>query len=240
VEDGLDHFFHPQRADHWIAGLRRRFGGGYRVRLEAYLKNYDRMKPRFENLSDPLGLIPELEPDRVRLDPESAQAKGVEFTLEYSWNDDLDWWASYTWSRTTDRIDGVNELRSWDQRHAFQGGVGWSPGLWEIGAALNVHTGWPTTGMTLGFDGEEYFPIPGPRNAERLGTFATLDFRVSRQFPLRIGALSAFFEVTNATDRNNECCIDYDIEDEDDKIFLDVSVEQWLPRVIALGLLWEF
>jgi hypothetical protein len=243
VEDGLDHFFRPQRADHWIAGLRKRFGDGYRVRIEAYLKKYDRMKPRFENLSDPLGLIPELEPDRVRLDPESAKARGIELTLEYSRKDDLDWWASYTWSRATDRIDGVSELRSWDQRHAFQGGIGWRPGQWEIGTAVNLHTGWPTTGMSLGFDEdeEEYFPIPGPRNAERLGTFFTLDFRIAREFQVRIGRLSAFLEVTNATDRNNQCCIDYDIEeDEDDNVFLDVSVEHWLPRVVAIGLLWEF
>ena len=243
VEDGLDHFFRPQRADHWIAGLRKRFGEGYRVRIEAYLKNYDHMRPRFENLSDPLGLIPELEPDRVRLDPESAKARGIELTLEYSRNDDLDWWASYAWSKATDRIDGVNELRSWDQRHAFQSGIGWRPGPWEIGAAVNLHTGWPTTGVTLGFDEEEeeYFPIPGPRNAERLGTFFTLDFRIARQFPVKIGRLTAFLEVTNATDRNNQCCIDYDIEeDEDENVFLDISVEHWLPRVIAIGLLWEF
>ena len=243
VEDGLDNFFRPQRADHWIAGLRQRFGDGYRLRIEAYLKNYGRMRPRFENLSDPLGLIPELEPDRVRLDPESAKARGIELTLEYSRNDDLDWWASYTWSKATDRIDGVSELRSWDQRHAFQGGIGWRPGPWEIGAAVNLHTGWPTTGMSLGFDEEEeeYFPIPGPRNAERLGTFFTLDFRIAREFQVGIGRLSAFLEVTNATDRNNECCIDYDIdEDEDDNVFLDVSVEHWLPRVVAIGVLWEF
>lgn len=243
VEDGLDHFFAPQRSEHWIAGLQTRFGDGYRLRAEAYLKHYDRMKPRFENLSDPLGLIPELEPDRVRLDPQSAKARGLELTLEYTRDDDLDWWISYTWSKATDRIDGVDQRRSWDQRHAFQGGIGWRPGLWEIGSALNIHTGWPTTGMTLGFDEdeEEYFPIPGPRNAERLGTFATLDFRIARKFPVRIGRLSAFLEITNATDRNNECCIDYDIEeDEDENVFLDVSVEHWLPRIIAVGILWEF
>lgn len=243
VEDGLDRFFRPQRADHWIAGLQTRFGTGYRARIEAYLKNYDRMKPRFENLFDPLGLIPELEPDRVRLDPESARARGIELTLEYSRGNDLDWWASYTWSEVIDRIDGADEYRGWDQRHAVQGGVGWRPGLWEIGAAVSIHSGWPITGMTLGYDPEEevYLPIPGPRNAERLGTFATLDFRISRQFPVRIGRLSAFFEVTNATNRKNECCVDYDIdEDENENVFLDETIEHWLPILVAIGVLWEF
>ena len=145
--------------------------------------------------------------------------------------------------RSRDRIDGADELRSWDQRHAVQAGVGWRPGLWEIGAAVSIHSGWPTTGMTLGYDPEEevYLPIPGPRNAERLGTFATLDVRFSRQFPVKIGRLSAFFEVTNATNRKNECCVDYDIdEDEDENVFLDATTEHWLPILVAIGVLWEF
>ena len=254
VEDGLDRFFQPQRADHWIAGIQHRFFSRYRLRAEVYFKDYRRLKPRFENLFDPLALIPELAPDRVRLDPESANAKGVELTLEYRDRDRLDAWATYSWSRVTDRIGDRDEPRSWDQRHAFQAGLAWRPGPWEIGLAVSVHSGWPTTGMSLGMlpapieeevdedEGEDrYFPIPGPRNGERLGTFAQIDFRVSRQFNVRYGRLSAFFEVTNASNRKNECCVDYDLdEDENGNVFLDRTVEHWLPIIPAAGILWEF
>jgi len=248
VEDGVDHFFAPQRADHWIAGFQHRFRENYRLRAEVFVKDYQRLKPRFENLFDPLALIPELAPDRVRLDPESARARGVELTVEYRGDNKLDWWASYTWAKVTDTIDGVEERRSWDQRHAVQTGLAWRPGRWEIGVALTVHTGWPTTALALGMfpsedeeDEYEYFPIPGPRNGEQLGTFAQLDFRVSREFLVRYGRLSAFFEVTNATNRKNECCIDYDIDEDDEgNVFLDRSVEHWLPIIPAIGLLWEF
>ena len=241
VEDGLSNFFAPQRANHWIAGVQHLFPRGYRVRVEAYLKDYDRLKPRFENLFDPLALIPELAPDRVGLAPESARAKGVEFTLEYRGSEDLDWWASYTWSRATDSINGVNERRSWDQRHAVQAGLAWRRGPWEVGLALGVHSGWPTTGLTIVEEDEIYIPVPGPRNAEQLGTFAQLDFRVSREYPVRIGKLSAFFEVTNLTNRKNECCVDYDIDEDDEgNVFLDVSVEHWLPIIPAVGIFWEF
>ena len=41
--------FRPQRADHWIAGIQHRFGSRYRLRAEAYFKDYRRLKPRFEN-----------------------------------------------------------------------------------------------------------------------------------------------------------------------------------------------
>ncbi len=248
VEDRLDRFFPPQRADHWIAGIQHRFSGGYRLRAEAFLKNYDRLKPRFENLSDPLVLIPELAPDRIRLEPDSARSKGVEVTLEYRGSDDLDWWASYTWSRATDSIGGRTEPRSWDQRHAMQAGVAWRPGPWEVGFALNVHSGWPTTELDFEIispiddeDDDIYIPIPGPRNAGQLGTYAQLDFRISREFPVRIGRFSAFFEVTNATNRKNQCCVDYDIdEDENGNVFLDRTVEHWLPIIPAVGIFWEF
>ena len=264
VEDGLDQFFQPQRSDHWIAGLRHRFSGGYRLRAEVFWKDYSRLKPRFENLYDPLALIPELHPDRVRLDPESAESRGVELTLEYPGGEEWTWWVSYTWSKVTDRINGRDQRRSWDQRHAVQAGLSWRRGPWEIGLAASVHSGWPTTGMTLGMvsgddeneedegdeigdefdeddDESEYFPIPGPRNAEQLGHFASIDFRISREFDVPRGRLSAFLEVTNATNRKNPCCIDYDIDEDDDgNVFLDKTVDYWLPIIPAIGILWEF
>ncbi len=245
VEDGLDRFFAPQRTDHWIAGIQRRFQGGYRLRAEVYSKNYDRLKPRFENLFDPLAMIPELAPDRVRLDPASARARGVEFTLERRGSGNLEWWAVYSFSRAADRIDGRSQPRSWDQRHAVQAGLAWRPGPWEIGLALSVHSGWPTTAMSFAVEEEDdeeiYLPLPGPRNAERLGTFAQVDFRISREFAVRRGVLTAFFEVTNATNRNNPCCIDYDIdEDAAGNPFLDRTVDYWLPLLPAVGVHWAF
>jgi outer membrane receptor protein involved in Fe transport len=250
VEDGLDDYFAPQRTDHWIAGIQHRFEHGYRLRAEAFYKDYDRLRPRFENLFDPLALIPELAPDRVRVEPQSARALGLETTIEYRGDGETEWWATYTWSKAEDRIDGRMQPRSWDQRHALQAGLAWQRGPWEVGVALSVHSGWPTTGMefevvTPEDAGEEEneaeaIPVPGPRNGEQLGTYAQIDFRVSREFEVRYGSLSAFFEVTNASNRNNPCCIDYDVEEEDGELELDRAVEHWLPIIPAIGILWEF
>ena len=47
--------------------------------------------------------------------------------------------------------------------------------------------------------------------------------------------------VRDATNRKNECCLDFDIdEDEDGNVFLDAVVDQWLPAIPAIGILWEF
>ena len=247
IEDGITNFWPAQRADHLIAGLSHLFSNDVSLRVELFRKDMDQVRPRFENLYDPLGLIPEIQPDRIRLDPDSATSKGIEVSLDRS-SGPLTWWATYVLSEVTDRIDGRDELRSWDQRHAFQGGVSWSNAKWDVAVAANVHTGWPLTELYLvedGVDDEgeiEYVVIPGPRNAGRYPTFASLDFRVARKWKLRRGSFMAFLEISNLTNRDNQCCLDWDFE-EDETTGEDVferGVDYWLPRLPAIGVLWEF
>ncbi|MCK6372412.1 MAG: TonB-dependent receptor, partial [Gammaproteobacteria bacterium] len=78
VEDGVDTFYEPQRADHLIISLEQRLPGDHELRVEVYRKDYDRVRPHFENLFDPVKLLPELEPDRVRVAPTGSLARGVE------------------------------------------------------------------------------------------------------------------------------------------------------------------
>jgi hypothetical protein len=87
---------------------------------------------------------------------------------------------------------------------------------------------------------DEYLPIPGLRNSEQYSTFFTLDFRISREFDVRKGRLSAFLEVTNTTNRDNPCCTDYDINDDVDPAKLDKTEDFWVPVIPAIGILWEF
>ncbi len=236
IEDGVDNFWPAQRADHLIAGIQHAFGNDMSLRVEVFHKDLDHVRPRFENLHDPLGLIPELQPDRVRLSPDSGRSQGLEVSLAAApgkWN----WWAQYTLSEATDRIDGRDEHRSWDQRHAVQGGFGWTDQSWTFALAASAHTGWPTTGLVLIDDAA----VPGLRNALRHNTFATLDFRLSRRWQLRKGTLLVFLEVSNATNRRNECCLDWDVdEDADGNDVLELSRDYWMPLLPAIGVLWEF
>ncbi len=246
IEDGVSRFWPAQRADHFIASAEHRVSDRLMLRVEAFLKDMRDVRPRFENLFDPLALIPELQADRVRLDPASARSRGVEVSLdgeEGGWS----WWSSYTWSKATDLIDGRNELRSWDQRHAVQGGISWSGDGWNVALAAAAHTGWPTSELALVEDGVDadgepiLVAVPGARNAHRHGTFSSVDFRVSRKFDVRRGSLSVFLEVSNAANRRNACCRDWDIEeDEDGNSMLESSPDFWLPLLPAIGILWEF
>jgi outer membrane receptor protein involved in Fe transport len=242
VEDGIDNFFPAQRSDHLIAGFQYRFRDFYSLRVEAFHKNFSRLKPRFENLHDTLALIPELQPDRVMVAPESSTAFGLELSVDYRGPGQLYWWGSYTLARATDRELGRSVPRSWDQRHSFQAGLGWSNGPWEIGIAAAYRTGWPITGLDLEVHGDEEFTLtPGPRNTLRLGNFSSIDLRIGREFDVKRGKLTAFFELSNALDSKNPCCVDYDTtEGPNNEIIIDKSIDNWLPLLPAVGVLWEF
>lgn len=237
IEDGITTFWPAQSADQFIIGFRQLLDGDVSVRAEMFHKEIRDLRPRFENLYDPLGIMPELQADRVRLDPARARAQGVELSVDRArgaWN----WWASYTLSKVTDRIGGRDEPRSWDQRHAFQGGFGWNDERWSFSAAASVHSGWPTTDLALDESGGA---VPGPRNALRLPTFVGVDVRLSRTFDVKRGSLTAFVEISNVLDRRNVCCIDWDIEeDENGDPVLENSRDYWMPLLPAIGILWEF
>ncbi|MCZ6560458.1 MAG: hypothetical protein O6931_06185 [Gammaproteobacteria bacterium] len=132
--------------------------------------------------------------------------------------------------------------RSWDQRHALQAGFSWRTGAWELDLAAGVHTGWPRTDLLLSFDSSaEPVLTPGPRNAERYARFASVDIRASRKFKLGKGTLSTFIELTNALNRRNPCCSDFDLEDDGAGVFsLETNKDDWLPLLAAVGFLYEF
>jgi hypothetical protein len=247
IEDGITSFWPAQRADHFIAGIQHNFAAKYSLRAEVFYKDIQQVRPRFENLFDPLGLIPEVQPDRVRLDPRSARSQGLEFTLEHA-DGPMHWWATYVLSEATDRIEGRNELRSWDQRHALQGGISWSGSDWDFALAANLHSGWPLTELYLVEDGvdaggdPEFVAIPGRRNSDRHPTFASLDFRIARTWQLRRGSLMAFLEVSNFTNRRNQCCLDFDLEENEDtgELEFERGLDYWMPLLPAVGILWTF
>ena len=245
IEDGVTSFFPAQQADHIIASINHKLGSNHSLRFELFQKDMRDLRPRFENLFDPLALIPELQADRVRIAPSSALARGLELSINRA-GQDLSWWASYSLAEVNDTVDGVEVPRSWDQRHSLQAGLTWSVNNWDLSVAGHVRSGWPTTSLALeeisGPGGEtELLAVPGPRNAERLSNFASLDARISRTFDVGKGTIMVFFEVSNLLDRNNVCCFDYDLEtDENDEEFLEYSPDYWLPLLPAVGFLWEF
>jgi outer membrane receptor protein involved in Fe transport len=242
ISDGVTEYFPSQRVDHIVASVEHRFDNGIEFRMEAYQKDYDDLRPRFENLLNTFIILPELKPDRVRIAPDSGTAKGLELTVRRPVSEDsLSWWLSYSWSSVKDKIKTREIRRSWDQTHYLSAGLAWTTDQWELSLAANYHTGWPTTAvelLTL-----EPFPLlgTGPRNAERIGSYNTIDVRVARKFFFsESNSLKVFLEVKNALNRTNQCCVEFEINTDRGTLDLDAEAVHYLPILPSAGFIWRF
>ena len=239
VNDGVATDFAPQRSDHLVLGVDRRIGEQTNLRIEAYSKRVSRIRPRFENLLNSRVLLPELKPDRLRVSPDSASARGLELAFD-GLAGAFDWWSSVTWSRVTDRVDSVGVRRNWDQTWALSTGFNFDLPRWSLGLGLGYRSGWPTTQVELVSD--TLFPTArsAQRNSSRLNAFGTLDIRVNRKIRLENSELTVFAEIANLTGRSNPCCVEYEIGDEQDAGQLILDERYYLPRIPSIGFNWAF
>jgi outer membrane receptor protein involved in Fe transport len=241
VPDGDAAFQRAQRATHIVASVEHELTDALTLRAEAYRKDYQHPFARHENLLNTIVVLPELKPDRILIAPDEALAEGVEASVRYE-TAALSAWVAYTRARVDDRVDGEWLRRSWDQRDYASGGLTWRGGRWEASLAAVWHRGWPTTEVELAT--LEPFPLVevGERNAASVANYARFDVRIARRFDLgSAGELTAFAEVSNLTKRNNDCCLEYQLEDEEDEeVFLDVEARGSLPLSPSVGVLWWF
>ncbi len=247
VSDGLNSFFPAQRAEHVVGNLKHRFNDDINLELSVFRKIFRAVRPRFESAFNQLSIVPEIQFDRVMIDANSAESTGVELRISRgSGADDLFWWIGYSWSEVEDAVPGGKQKRSWDQTHTGKYGASWRWGSWDFSAAGLVHTGWPKNVLTLESslnpDGSELLSLSTSEfNGVRHSVFHSLDVRVSRDFDIRLGDLKVFLEVTNLYGRENACCTEYSIgQDETGATVLESRTEHWLPLVPSLGVVWSF
>jgi hypothetical protein len=247
VEDGVSEFDRPQLAEHWLVGFEHRFARGPAMRIEAWSKEFDRVRPRYENLFNPVELFPEAQADRIRIDPEEGRAEGLELILKDDRGSRLTWWAGYTLSKAVDEVAEQEIPRSWDQRHAASFSVNLLfPRRWNANLGGTWHTGWPRTDVTGRVGGNPADPevelVLGPRNAARYPSYLRFDLRVSKSIKTQLGDLTIIGEVINLTDRKNVCCIgDFETAVRDDGS-VEVIPERtsWAPIIPSLAVRWQF
>jgi outer membrane receptor protein involved in Fe transport len=240
VEDGVGEFSAAQRSTHSIVSFEHRFPDALAVRAEWYHKRTTDVRPRFENLFEPLVVAPELRASRVLIEPERALSDGIE--LFVTGEAPVPWWVGLTLANADDIVDGMRVPRSWDQDTALNAGVTWTVGPWTINGALNAHRGLPATEVSVAQSSTgETIAVAGPRNAIRLRNVARLDFGANRDFQLGGTSLEFFAEIMNVTDRNNPCCLVYDPATTPVGSPTLVPDEQGQIGVTGnIGLLWQF
>jgi outer membrane receptor protein involved in Fe transport len=239
VNDGVEQFEPPQQSEQFVVGFDKLFPGGALLRIEAYRKQMSDLRPRFENVLNSRVLLPELKPDRIRIHPTAATARGIELAISRV-HGRFEWWGSLSWAQVRDVIAAKEVLRSWDQTHALSAGFHWDAGMWTMSSALAYRTGWPiSTGLSLSSAAFPSVTVPG-RNNERLSAFGSLDVRLSRDFALQRSVLSLFMEVANVTGRNNPCCLEFEIGDEEDAGQFVLDQLSYLNTIPSIGFLWKF
>lgn len=244
VTDGLEQLQAPQSADHFIASFSHRFGAsGLSLRAEAFQKRFRNPKRRFENLFNPLVLLPELAADRVEIAPSSARARGYELSLSYRPRPTFSAWLAYSDLEVEDRIENRWQPRAWDQGASIVGGLSWQPGRWQFSLSLQQHEGWRTTRLPDSVDGFDALTLKQAQ--ARLPAFISWNTRLSRSWGSERDAFTLFFEVTNLLDRENVGGIEFSVEEDDADdagggFTVEGEPETLLPRVPSIGFTWRF
>lgn len=179
---------------------------GAGVQLEVYRKDAQQVNAYYDNLSNAFTLLPELQPDRVRVDAGKYRASGLELSLDVplSWGE---LWLNYAYSSAEDLVAKRYVPRGWDQGRTFNAGFQATLGAWDLAVSGSFHEGWLTTPLTLSGD----TVVAGPRNSQRFDHFASLDIKAIRRWRLRDSELRLEAGVSNLADRGNVVGADYTI-----------------------------
>jgi hypothetical protein len=238
VEDGVTEYFRAQRSQHRVVGVEHRFGSGLEARLEVYDKVLTNLRPRYENLFDRLLLFPELRADRVRIDADRGRARGAELLVRTDTSAPLSAWASYTFARVTDRVNGVDVPRSWDQPHAMTFSVNYRYARhWNFNVAGTWHSGWPTTPVLARLEGNEVRSELGAHRSTRLADYQRIDVRASRA----VGSLSFFVEVFNVLGRENVTRVNtFEFVSDGATVTATPITESVIGALPSFGVTWTF
>lgn len=217
---------------HSVLGAEYELAGGGSVGLEIYSKRWTTTAPYFDNALDAFSLLPDLTPDRVRVAPNASEASGLEFRATRPLSDHFTGWGTLAWSRVADDFrDGGDVLRSWDQPLSLSTGIAWTTSRASVSLLAGWHTGWPRTPTSVA-----PFEL-GARNTARWSDFYSLDIRGSWGWQLPHGDLTMVLDVTNSTNRGNECCF---VLGASSGSALQGQVDQWLPTIVNLGVTYRW
>ncbi len=242
VADGATDFAPVERSDRALVGYERRFprAGNLALRFEVYHHVVDNPRPRYENLYEPVNTFPELEPDRVLVEPERSVAQGAEIFVRGGGGPRFDWWVNYTYATSEDEIAGVDVPRRFDQPHSanLDLDLRLTP-RWTLNLAGRYHTGWPTTPLMVDVsvddDGEiEFTPRLGRRFSSRLPDYHRLDLRLSRRWSAGPRDFVFFVDVQNVYDRGNIAGFDFDFDEETGEVL--PNAEEWAPLLPSAGI----
>jgi hypothetical protein len=245
IADHEEVFYRAERAEHRIVSVEAPFRGTL-VRLEVYERRSDHLRPRWENVDNGYDLFPEVQSDRVRLLPRRGRARGIEAMVSSRGGGRLAWNASYALARAEEQLANGWVPRARDQRHTWRADVTYSANQrWQISAAWQYHTGWPTTDVVYSLvtltNGRR---VAVAANSDvyglRLPEYHRLDLRATRRIQLSRSQLRLFLDIFNAYDRVNIIGYDHRVTISGAEVISSRKVRDQLPILPSVGAEWEF
>lgn len=246
IADGDTRFHRAEFAEHRGLGLEYPLTPDISLRAEAYERLTSRLRPRWENLDNGYDLFPETQTDRVRLDPQSARARGLELLIAGRAGPQVRWNLSYALARTEERLAGNWVPRARDQRHTVYGDITYALNpRWQFSASWQYHSGWPTTDVVyrlapLTNGRASLVSANGAVYGLSLPDYHRLDLRATRRIKLSRGELRLFVDIFNAYDHVNLVGYDHNVTVTGTQITNVRKPREQLPLLPSAGVSWGF
>jgi hypothetical protein len=213
-----DSFIPVATAWHYVAGVERRVRASGSVRLETYVKRFDRVLEA--NWSE----------DPQRRGDEFFEAKGLSYGLDLIARrqplEGIGGWITYSYGVSTRWRDGERWAPGHDRRHDVDVVATWRLAKYRLGARFGYATGTPYTPIVGEIARRVYDPsrdswgtgdpriwvesLAGARNGARYPATHRIDFDAAREFIVRGATVAPYVSVVNAYNAKNVFVYLYD------------------------------
>jgi hypothetical protein len=206
---------------HYLAGLEHWMGSTRQIRVNAFLKRYDRV------MEFRLGQDPFIDGDEF--DVTSGTSYGVDVMLRQfdAPGSRLSGWLTYNYSVARRQLDGRWFAPAHDRRHNVNIVSNQRLGKYTVGARLGIASGTPYTEIVSQYVRRRYDPftgrwenpgrppnevdyLGGPRSGARYPLTQRLDISVSRLFQRGRATIRPYVSIVNAYNARN--VLDYQLD----------------------------
>jgi hypothetical protein len=253
VQDGVSTFGPSEIANQRVLGVEQRLGEVGSFRVETYDRDLVRERPHYINLRAGTQIFPEFMRDRLLLDATSGHARGLELLARRAAPEGFEWSASYALSHVTDRVNGIDVPRTYDQRDAAYVDASYRPAgaSWRFSAAWQIHSGWPqapasftldtvrSNGSTSTYITTAYGPTTAVGN-DRLPWYHRVDLRFTRDITTSRRRVSFFADLFNVFNNPNPQDAGYSYGFNNGKLSIIPAINTQIPRFPSAGISWDF
>lgn len=240
VEDNIQSIGRAEKAIHYILGCEFNPSTNFLIRLEGYYKEYDNLVGKLREFG---------RQTQVFSTPESANAIGFDVFASQAVSSRFTWGLGYAYGIAKEQTEDISIYRQNDRRHSlFLSSNYQIATTWHLYLSWRFHTGDPRTplvhkpvilnGSIIACDRQF-----GDTHSERLPSYHSLDFRITKHSPYKRWSLSWYFQILNLYNNTNVDQYAFsEMRDEDTNeiIRCEITEEPLLPIIPTLGLTVTF